>query len=113
MAGHAIQTAARQSAQKAAGAQVTFQSPARQGLRHDNEVRTMQSVIGNQAMQRSFLAQRSGIPEVQRKCASCDAKSEDARTLQTKLAMNQPGDALEQEADRVAEAVMSAGSAPL
>ena len=44
-----------------------------------------------------------GAPPVQRKCAAC---AEEEERLQPKLQVNQPGDAYEQEADRVADQVM-------
>src|SRR5262245_57129436 len=39
-------------------------------------------------------------------CAGCEKKKLLGKSLQTKLRINQPGDAYEQEADRVAEQVM-------
>lgn len=70
-----------------------------------------QSAIGNQAAQRSL---RAGLDQglwIQRKCASCENESDEMGTdlLQKKLAVNEPGDVFEQEADRVANAVMSGG----
>src|SRR5260370_15925441 len=104
MAEHATQTTARQNPQNAVSAHEISAAAARQDLRHDNTLYELQRILGNQAMQRSL----------QRKCASCqhDTDEELPGAIQTKLAINQPGDVFEQEADRVAEAVMSGGSAP-
>ncbi len=104
MAEHATQTTAQQNPQNAVGTHETSAAAARQDLRPDNALYELQRILGNQAMQRSL----------QRKCASCqhDSDEELPAAMQTKLAINQPGDAFEQEADRVADAVMSGGSAP-
>lgn len=104
MAEHARQTTVRQNLQNAVSAHETSAAAARQDLRSDNALYELQRTLGNQAMQRSL----------QRKCASCqhDTDEELPAALQTKLAINQPGDVFEQEADRVADAVMSGGSAP-
>ena len=66
-----------------------------------------QQAFGNQALQRSLLAAGSATPRVQRTCAACSKQSDDkAGLIQTKLTVNEPGDAFEREADRVADAVM-------
>jgi len=52
------------------------------------------------------------MPTIQRKCAcggtcaSCAGKEDERRKIQAKLKIGQPGDVYEQEADRVADAVM-------
>jgi|HubBroStandDraft_6_1064221.scaffolds.fasta_scaffold00862_13 hypothetical protein len=108
MAEHATQTATRQNAQSTAAQQVS-EAVARQHSRPEGGWYEFQKTLGNQAMQRSLLASQSGIPGLQRKCASCEREADDDTTdiLQTKLTINQPGDIFEQEADRVADAVMS------
>ncbi|HVZ52510.1 MAG TPA: DUF4157 domain-containing protein [Pseudolabrys sp.] len=73
---------------------------------------------GNQTrLQTSATAQRrpSRVPFIQRACAcggAC-ADCQEKAGLQTKLAINEPGDAYEQEADRVAEQVMRMPAATL
>jgi outer membrane protein OmpA-like peptidoglycan-associated protein len=110
MAEHATQTATRQNAQSTAAQQVS-EAVARQHSRPEGGWYEFQKTVGNQAMQRSLLASQSGILGLQRKCASCEQETDDDTTdiLQTKLTINQPGDIFEQEADRVADAVMSGG----
>jgi hypothetical protein len=112
MAEHATQTAARQNPQNAVSAQPSYAAAARQKLHPDNALDECQKVFGNQAMQRSLLAGQPGIPGLQRKCASCRREADDElpNVIQTKLVVNQPGDVYEQEADRVAEAVISGSS---
>jgi hypothetical protein len=74
----------------------------------------MPRVPGNQARLRSLAsgaaAQRpSRVPMFQRKCAcggTCASCKEEGPKLRTKLAINEPGDVFEQEADRVAAQVM-------
>ena len=70
------------------------------------------SVVGNQMLLRTFGAparlRPSRMPLLQRQCvcggACADCK--DKAKLQTKLAVNEPGDDYEREADRVADQVM-------
>src|SRR5271165_7379674 len=107
MAEHAAQTAARKNTESAVGARQSREAPARQNARSENGVREWQHVLGNQAMLRSLLAGQSGIPPLRRKCASCAQESDGMPgPIQMKLTVNQPGDIFEQEADRVADAVM-------
>jgi hypothetical protein len=108
MAEHATQTPARQNAQNAAGSQQPSEVSTRQNVRPDSGWYELQKALGNQVMQRSLLAGQSGIPGLQRKCASCEQEYDDelAGVIQTKLTVNQPGDVYEQEADRIADAVM-------
>ena len=61
--------------------------------RHRQRLAGLQSMIGNQAMLR--MLDNSGP------------------VIQTKLAVNRPGDSFEQEADRVADHVMSMTTAPI
>jgi Domain of unknown function (DUF4157) len=49
-------------------------------------------------------------PVIQRKCAECAAEDDKAE-VQTKLAIGTPDDSYEREADRVADRIMSGGSA--
>lgn len=79
---------------------------ARQRRAEENPFLRLQRAIGNQAVQRSLHAGRLG-PTLQRKCASCE--EEEHKKMQTKLAIHAPGDVYEQEADRVADAVVSGG----
>jgi len=73
-------------------------------------------VYGNQALLRKMQQQKPGIvslrpsqtASLQRKCA-CDEtakKPQEGMMIQTKLAIGSPSDALEQEADQVAEQVI-------
>src|SRR5271157_335234 len=72
-----------------------------------------QQAFGNQALQRSLLAAGSTKPRLQRKCAACSKQSDEKPGLiQTKLTVNEPGDAFEREADRVADAVMRMPAPP-
>ena len=109
MAEHGTQTATRQIGQKAANAPPVPVTAARQSLRPDERLYELQKALGNQVLQRSLLTRETGIPRLQRKCTSCEHGSDDdtAGMVQTKLTVNQPGDVFEQEADRVASAVMS------
>jgi outer membrane protein OmpA-like peptidoglycan-associated protein len=109
MAEHGTQTATRQIGQKAANAPPVSETAARQNLRPDDCLYELQKALGNQVLQRSLLTRETGIPRLQRKCTSCEHGSDDdtAGMVQTKLTVNQPGDVFEQEADRVASAVMS------
>ncbi len=109
MAEHGTQTATRQIGQKAANAPPVSDTAARQNLRPDDRLYELQKALGNQVLQRSLLRRATGIPGLQRKCASCEHDSDDEMPapIQTKLTVNKPGDVFEQEADRVASAVMS------
>jgi hypothetical protein len=68
------------------------------------------SRVGNQAMLGAKVASQSRpsrAPLLQRECAACkDEREKLEMGLQTKLAVNTPGDVYEQEADRVADQVM-------
>jgi hypothetical protein len=81
----------------------------RQTKREQAELTKWQTTFGNQAIQRSLATGGSGVPFLQRKCAACAKEEEglNSGVMQTKLVINKPGDAFEQEADRVARAVMS------
>src|SRR5262249_34979345 len=67
---------------------------------------------GNQMLLRSLAApalRPSRMPMLQRECmcgGTCPSCKDDTAKLQTKLAINEPGDESEQEADRVADRVM-------
>jgi uncharacterized protein DUF4157 len=69
-------------------------------------------VAGNQALLRASATPRvrpSRMPLLQRQCAcgrTCPSCKDEAAGLQTKLAISEPGDEYEQEADRVADQVM-------
>jgi outer membrane protein OmpA-like peptidoglycan-associated protein len=69
-------------------------------------------IAGNQALLRAGAPPRpspSRMPILQRQCAcggTCADCKEEASNLQTKLAINEPGDEYEREADRVADQVM-------
>src|SRR5437868_15411257 len=61
-------------------------------------------------MQQSF-GNRAVLGVLQRKCdcgGSCSSCGDEDLDVQTKLAVNTPGDAWEREADRVADSIMSA-----
>jgi hypothetical protein len=78
--------------------------PVPQQQNERNPILLLQRALGNQAVQRSLNGSTPGTV-LQRKCASCE--EEEQKKMQTKLAINTPGDAFEQEADRVADAVVS------
>ena len=79
-----------------------------------------QSIYGNQAVLRMLnYSTNSSRPFLQRKCgchgggttAECEGCSKETQLgLQTKLRVSEPGDAYEQEADRVADQVLAAPS---
>lgn len=52
-----------------------------------------------------------GTPGPSGECAACEQKRHAGQSLQPKLSINAPGDKYEQEADRVADAVVGGGSA--
>ena len=109
MVERATQTVMQQSRQPATKAASSPELAKRPTMLAENEMHEWQRTLGNQGMQRSLLAGGSGIPILRRKCAAC-AKQEEAvnsGAIQAKLAINKPGDVFEQEADRVADAVMS------
>jgi hypothetical protein len=58
---------------------------------------------GNQSFAQPLTVM--GEPRIQRACA-CDDKEDELQRIQTKLAINRPGDRYEREADRIAEQVM-------
>jgi outer membrane protein OmpA-like peptidoglycan-associated protein len=107
MAEHTAQTVA-QNRHTSASVSRSPEFAKRQTRREQNELHKWQSALGNQAMQRSFTTDGLGIPFLQRKCAACAKQEEKLHTkaVQAKLAINRPGDAFEQEADRVADTVM-------
>ena len=111
MTARATQTAGRQRGKR--GVWQTPEASALQNSRSENGLYQLQRALGNQAMQRSLLTDHWGARPLQRKCASCEAESSDemAGVIQTKLTVNNPGDVFEQEADRVADAVMSGSPA--
>ncbi len=78
------QAASRQTAHSAEASTATPLRHARTGLHTEGNLAGLQSAHGNQRLQRML---KHGV-------------------LQAKLTVNQPGDAFEQEADRVADAVM-------
>ena len=111
MAEHTAQTVA-QNRQTTASVSRSPEFAKRQTMREQSEVNKWQTAFGNQAIQRSLAAGGTGVPFLQRKCAAC-TKQEDQLgrgVVQTKLAINKPGDVFEQEADRIAVAVMDATS---
>lgn len=64
--------------------------------------------LGNQAIQRALLNVGEPGLRLQRKCGAGGKDSEKslARSMQRKLAINEPGDVFERQADQVAETVM-------
>lgn len=90
-------------------------TPAHSIRHHANPVLNLQRTIGNQAVQRLLQASPNSREEglaVGRESGSAPAfagipvSAAPTRTIQTKLTVNAPGDAYEQEADRAAEQVM-------
>src|SRR5712692_1862601 len=93
--------------QGAIAAQTSRRLPEQQAKTAEHPLLQLQRAFGNQAVQRGLSSGRFGSFVLQRKCASCE--DEEQKKMQTKLAIRAPGDVYEQEADRVAEAVMSGG----
>jgi hypothetical protein len=79
-----------------------LEARARQAENLPHPLLRFQREMGNQAVLRSLHA-----GSLQRKCASCE--EDETRKMQTKLAIHAAGDVYEQEADRVADAVVNGG----
>lgn len=83
---------------------------------HPNSILHLQSMIGNQAVlrllqssaeERNAVLVGTALPRLEHDFARIPVSPSKAGTLlQTKLAINKPGDEYEQEADRVAEQIM-------
>jgi hypothetical protein len=71
----------------------------------------LQSVADRQSMSR-FVTSSAGVPEIQRKCScggsseSCSDEESELEKVRTKLTVGPPNDVYEQEADRIADAVI-------
>ncbi|NEQ45463.1 MAG: DUF4157 domain-containing protein [Leptolyngbya sp. SIOISBB] len=77
------------------------------------QMQAADSAVQTMTEEEEEVAQTQALPEmaVQRKCAACEQEQPQS-TLQTKLTVGQPGDQYEQEADRVADQVVSQMAAP-
>jgi hypothetical protein len=102
--------------QPTASAKASIVSRAHIGQAHDpNSIVNLQRTIGNQAVlrllqsnaeERNALLTGTEFPHLGHDFARIPISPPKAGALQTKLAINKPGDEYEQEADRVAEQVM-------
>ncbi len=91
------------------GAQGTPRVPASLfALRASSRPPVTAPTVSNQRLQRFVPLQQMASASVQPQRAACPRLEQDKRltAVQTKLAINQPGDVFELEADRVADAVM-------
>jgi outer membrane protein OmpA-like peptidoglycan-associated protein len=109
MADRVTQTETQQNRQRAAKVDRSSESAKRPTALWENRVREWQSTLGNQGMQRSLLDGAPGISRLRDKSAASSERYGMLNSvfLQMKLAINKPGDVFEQEADRIADAVMS------
>jgi len=102
----------KQASQKASADTANLKTPAHSISHQEHPTLNLQRTIGNQAVRRRRQAEKSEAdvaashPGFAYNFASIPVFNTPVRGIQSKLTVNAPGDAYEQEADRVSEQVM-------